>query len=174
VSGALAPAQLFHQAVTIISIAHIHCVALKGMMLRTTCGPLALAAVTVICAPGLPTARAQGASGWGADMHSAARLIVGAPLKSGDAVVLRAGIQIKLDPGWDTYWRTPGDSGVPPQFDFTGSENIKSVKVLWPAPQRFPDGAGGHSIGYMGEFILPLRIVPNDPAKPSSLRLQLD
>ena len=66
---------------------------------------------------------------------------------------VRAGLEIRLDPGWKTYWRYPGDSGVPPTFDFAGSENVKSVTVLWPAPERFPDGAGGHSIGYLGDII---------------------
>lgn len=107
-------------------------------------------------------------------MHSAARLIVGAPLKSADAVLLRAGIQVRLDPGWHTYWRYPGDSGVPPKFDFAGSVNIKSVAVLWPAPVRFPDGAGGNSIGYITDVTLPLRIYPEDATKPSSLQLKLD
>ena len=140
----------------------------------TRLGWFVIATAALTFAPGLPKARAQGASEWDKDMHSAARLIVSAPLKSADALLLRAGIQIRLDPGWDTYWRYPGDSGVPPKFDFGGSQNIKSVTVLWPAPERFPDGAGGHSIGYIGELILPLRIVPSDAAKPSTIRLQLD
>ena len=86
---------------------------------------------------------------------------------------MRAGIEIRLDPGWKTYWRYPGDSGVPPTLDFAGSENIKSVTTLWPAPERFADGAGGNSIGYLGDVVLPLRIVPNDATKPSSLHLKL-
>ncbi len=105
--------------------------------------------------------------------HAAARLIAGAALKSVDAVWLRAGIEIRLDPGWHTYWRDPGDSGVPPTFDFTGSENIKSVTVLWPAPERFADGAGGHSIGYHRDVVLPLRITAKDTTIPSSLRVKL-
>ena len=90
-----------------------------------------------------------------------------------DAKWLRAGIEIRLDPGWKTYWRYPGDSGVPPTLDFAGSENVKSVTTLWPAPKRFADGAGGHSIGYLGDVVLPLRIVPKDASKPSSLHVKL-
>ena len=52
---------------------------------------------------------------------------------------VRAGIEIRLKTGWHTYWRYPGDAGVPPQFDFAGSQNVKSVDVLWPAPQRLPE-----------------------------------
>jgi DsbC/DsbD-like thiol-disulfide interchange protein len=118
--------------------------------------------------------QAQDASAWHGDQQSSVRLIAASPLRDGGAEVLRAGIQIQLQPGWKTYWRYPGDSGVPPRFDFAKSENVATTEVLWPAPQRFPDGAGGHSIGYTGTVILPVRIVPRDPAKPVTLRLSLD
>ena len=95
-------------------------------------------------------------------------------MKSADATYLHAGVEIRLDAGWKTYWREPGDSGVPPTFDFAGSDNVKSVTVLWPAPERFPDGAGGNSIGYVGRIVLPLRIVQKDAAKHSSLHLKLN
>ena len=62
---------------------------------------------------------------------------------------------------------------MPPRFDFAGSQNVKSVDVLWPAPQRFPE-QGLIAIGYNGDVILPLAIVPQDPAKPVTLRLKLD
>ena len=88
--------------------------------------------------------------------------------------MLRAGVEIKLKPGWKTYWRYPGDSGVPPVFDFAASENVKAVTVLYPAPMRFADGGGGHSIGYKGDVILPLHVVPQDAGKPVTLRLKLD
>jgi DsbC/DsbD-like thiol-disulfide interchange protein len=117
--------------------------------------------------------RAQDASEWDAQNHTAARLIAGSLLAGSDTKVLRAGVEIKLDPGWTTYWREPGDSGVPPKLDFSGSDNVKSVTVLWPAPKRFPDGAGGNSIGYLDHVILPLRITPQNAAKQSSLQLKL-
>jgi DsbC/DsbD-like thiol-disulfide interchange protein len=122
---------------------------------------------------GTPIARAQDASGWETELHGATRLIGGAAQNSADAKWLRAGIEIRLDPGWKTYWRYPGDSGVPPTLDFAGSENVKSVTTLWPAPKRFADGAGGHSIGYVDDVVLPLRVVPKDATKPSSLRVKL-
>lgn len=59
------------------------------------------------------------------------------------ATILLGGIAIQLQPGWHTYWRTPGDSGVPPRFDFSKSDNVEAVTVLWPAPRKFEDGAGG-------------------------------
>jgi DsbC/DsbD-like thiol-disulfide interchange protein len=116
---------------------------------------------------------AQDASPWETDLHAATRLVAGPSVKSPDDKWIRAGIEIKLDPGWKTYWRYPGDSGVPPTLDFTGSENVKSVTALWPAPARFADGAGGNSIGYTGGVLLPLRVVPQDAGKPSSLHVKL-
>src|SRR5690349_10954009 len=89
-----------------------------------------------------PSVFAEDASNWDGQTHSAARLIAGAIGKDRDTTFLRAGIEIKLDPGWQTYWRDPGDSGAPPTFDFSGSDNVKSIDVLWPAPEKFADGGG--------------------------------
>ena len=132
---------------------------------------LTIAAVALTGLAGMPIAWAQDASAWDAQTHTAARLIAGAMVKTPEAAFLRAGIEIKLDPGWKTYWRDPGNSGVPPTFDFSGSGNVKSVTVLWPAPERFSDGAGGNSIGYVDHVILPLQIAPQDAAKQTSLHL---
>jgi len=118
-------------------------------------------------------ARAQDASAWDKEPHAAARLVAGVAVKSPDATYLRAGLELRLDPGWKTYWREPGDSGVPPTFDFSGSENVKAVTIAWPAPERFPDGAGGNSIGYVGHLILPLRVVPQDATKHAALHAKL-
>jgi DsbC/DsbD-like thiol-disulfide interchange protein len=63
---------------------------------------------------------------------------------------------------------------VPPLFDFSKSENVKSATVLFPAPKRFADGAGGHSIGYKTGVLFPVHVVPKDPAKPAVLRVKVD
>jgi DsbC/DsbD-like thiol-disulfide interchange protein len=110
-------------------------------------------------------------SPWSEDARSSVRLIAGAN-KNGDAQ-LRAGIEIKMQPGWKTYWRYPGDSGVPPRFDFSGSENLKDVKVLYPAPHLFTDETG-QSLGYKEKVIIPLAISPQQPGKPVRLRLKID
>ncbi|GAC1618791.1 MAG: protein-disulfide reductase DsbD family protein [Bradyrhizobium sp.] len=115
-------------------------------------------------------ARAQDASPWQRDGHSAVRLLAG----SRSGAVLLGGIAFQLQPGWKTYWRTPGDSGVPPRFDFSKSENIEAVTVLWPAPATFDDGAGGHSFGYHDQIILPLRIVAKNADKPVTLRAAIN
>lgn len=112
---------------------------------------------------------AEDASPWQRDAHSAVRLLAGS--RSGG--VLLGGIAIQLQDGWKTYWRMPGDSGVPPRFDFSRSDNVEAVTVLWPAPMKFDDGAGGFSLGYKKQVVLPLRIVAKNNDKPVTLRLNL-
>ena len=129
-----------------------------------------LAACGVALMLGAP-ARAADASPWVEDSYSAIRLIAGAN-KSG-AESLRAGIEIKMQPGWHTYWRYPGDSGVPPRFSFAGSDNLASATVLFPAPHAFTDEAGT-TIGYKGNVILPVSVVPRQKDKPVTLRAKID
>jgi DsbC/DsbD-like thiol-disulfide interchange protein len=82
------------------------------------------------------------------------------------------GLDIRLDDGWKTYWRMPGDAGIPPQFNWSGSTNVKKVDVLWPAPQRFND-RGGETVGYKNRVVFPLRIEPIDAAADVKLELSL-
>ena len=126
-------------------------------------------AATILASALAIDARAQDASPWQRDGHSAVRLLAG----SRSGAVLLGGIAFQLQPGWKTYWRTPGDSGVPPRFDFTKSDNIEAVTVLWPAPTKFDDGAGGASLGYHDQIVLPLRIVPKSADKPVTLRAEV-
>jgi len=116
-------------------------------------------------------ARAADESPWSSSDRSAVRLIAGANSKND--VALRAGVEFKLQPGWKTYWRYPGDSGVPPHFDFSGSENLKAASVRYPAPHLFTDETG-HSLGYKNETIFPLEIVPQQPGKPVNLHMKVD
>jgi DsbC/DsbD-like thiol-disulfide interchange protein len=112
----------------------------------------------------------EDASAWDGDARSAVRLIAGS---SAAPAPMRAGIEIRLQPGWHTYWRYPGDAGVPPRFDFSGSHNVRGVTVLWPAPQRIVE-QGLHAIGYTQDMILPLLVEPQDSKLPMTLHLQVD
>ncbi|HEY7845819.1 MAG TPA: protein-disulfide reductase DsbD domain-containing protein [Bradyrhizobium sp.] len=127
-------------------------------------------AATLFASSLLSEARAQDASPWQKDGHSAVRLLAG----SRSGAVLLGGVAFQLQPGWKTYWRTPGDSGVPPRFDFSKSDNVEAVTVLWPAPKKFDDGAGGVSLGYHDEIVLPLRIVAKNVDKPVTLRAEIN
>src|SRR6266481_1430900 len=128
---------------------------------------LVAATLSVVCAT--VAVRAEDSSPWQRDTHSALRLLAG----SRSGTVLLGGVAIQLEPGWKTYWRTPGDSGVPPRFDFSKSDNVEAVTVLWPSPMKFDDGAGGHSLGYKQQVVLPLRIVAKSNDKPVTLRAEI-
>lgn len=84
-----------------------------------------------------------------------------------------AGIEIRLGPGWHTYWRAPGSTGIAPIFDWSGSGNLASVATDWPRPVLF-DSFGVRSIGYAERVVLPVRLVPADPSAPLEVGLSLD
>src|SRR5215831_19456743 len=72
--------------------------------------------------PAQSQAPAQGPA-WFELLNARARLTGGAPAVRGATSYL-AGVEIALDEGWKTYWRMPGDAGVPPNFDWSGSSNV--------------------------------------------------
>lgn len=114
-------------------------------------------------------AQSPSASPWVQGLHSRVRLIAGGL----EGVQHLAGIEIALDPGFKTYWRTPGDSGLPPSFDWSGSENVAAVELHWPAPKRQED-AGGVAYVYGGNVVLPVMVTPKERDKPVDLKLAVD
>jgi DsbC/DsbD-like thiol-disulfide interchange protein len=130
-----------------------------------------IARVIVAAALGVGLAAPSGAAlaadafstDWAPGAKSQARLIA--------ADQRLAGFEIKLAPGAITYWRNPGDSGLPPSFDFSGSDNVMSVEPIFPAPKRMIEADGGEAFGYDGGVIFPLRVTPRDAAKPVTLAL---
>lgn len=97
-------------------------------------------------------------------------LIAGEGVASDGAYM--AGLSLTMAEGWHTYWRHPGDSGIAPQFDWTGSRNLRSVEVLWPVPERF-DAPDDVTYGYAAHVIWPLRVVPVDPMLPVEIKLRM-
>jgi DsbC/DsbD-like thiol-disulfide interchange protein len=75
-----------------------------------------------------------------------------------DGTVMAA-LHLTLADGWKTYWRAPGDAGIPPTFDWAGSENLDAVSMTWPTPDVFFQ-YGMRSIGYAGTLVLPIEITP--------------
>lgn len=71
-----------------------------------------------------------------------------------------AGLRIDLADGWKTYWRAPGDAGIPPQITWGDSENIASAAFHWPVPEVF-DQDGMRSIGYYDSVTIPIEVFPN-------------
>lgn len=83
-----------------------------------------------------------------------------------------AALDIRLAPGWHTYWRVPGNSGIPPEFDWSGSGNLADVELHWPRPVVFRS-QGGRSIGYADRLVLPMVLTPGDPGAPLEVDLEL-
>ncbi len=80
-----------------------------------------------------------------------------------------AGLRLTLEPGWKTYWRVPGDAGIPPQFSWKGAKNVRSVAVSWPTPKVYYD-YGMRSLGYSGSVTIPLAI--ESKSKDADIRLK--
>jgi DsbC/DsbD-like thiol-disulfide interchange protein len=112
------------------------------------------------------------AAAWTQLLNARARLIGGAPAAR-DARSYLAGVEIALDEGWKTYWRMPGDAGVPPNFDWSGSSNVAAVTVLYPAPQRMSEPAAD-TVGYKHAVLFPVEVVPKDASQPVHLALALE
>lgn len=111
-------------------------------------------------------------SPWVAGHKTQVRLEAGRVVGDGGGLV--ALVEIQLEPGWKTYWRTPGDAGgLPPSFDWSRSTNLAAAEVMFPAPQRMVDRSGT-TIGYHGSVTLPVAITPQTPDKPVSLSVALN
>ncbi|MDB5543428.1 MAG: uncharacterized protein JWO64_577 [Hyphomicrobiales bacterium] len=122
----------------------------------------------------IPVARAADPvtqSPWSVGVNSQARLLAAGGPEPGADVAYRAGVEIQLKPGAHTYWRQPGDAGVPPQVSFEGSRNLKSAELRYPAPVRIDEG-GLQVFGYSQNVILPIEAVPVNAAEPVHLEVR--
>lgn len=118
------------------------------------------AACAAILLSGPVDARAQALVSTG-ESFVTARLLPGIPLEEGGRL---AGLRLEMKPGWKTYWRHPGEAGIPPQFDTTASANLAAFDVLWPRPGIF-QSFGMETIGYADQVVLPIRLIPVDPSE---------
>lgn len=84
-----------------------------------------------------------------------------------------AGLRLSLEPGWKTYWRSPGETGVPPRFDWSQSSNVKEVVLHWPRPGIF-ESFGMSTAGYSDVVLFPLEVQPIDPGLPVQLNLSAE
>lgn len=125
----------------------------RPMLIRTLFA-LSLMAAPALAAP--PPVSGEILSGWRTD--SGSRMVA---------------VHLSLAQGWKTYWRSPGEAGIPPDFDWSGSQNVKSVRFHWPTPSMFHTN-GMRTIGYHNELVLPIEVVPQDPARPIRLNAELD
>lgn len=127
-------------------------------MFKTLALPLALAALP---APGLATTQ---------DDVLQASVLTGWQTEDGTQMLA---LRLVLAPGWKTYWRSPGDAGIPPEFDWSASRNLGALRIHWPAPSVFHT-AGFTTIGYHDELVLPVEVAPLDPSRPVDLAVTID
>lgn len=114
-------------------------------------------------------AAATAVSPWAGTGHARVRLIDAGALAGARRL---AGIEIALDPDFLTYWRTPGEAGVPPTADFAGSTNLAGAALKFPAPDRFDEG-GVEAYGYKARVVFPVLVEPMDAGRPVDLAMAL-
>jgi DsbC/DsbD-like thiol-disulfide interchange protein len=138
-----------------------------------SCGLGALFLPALLASPVAAGEPAAFASPWVTEHASRARLVAGGAKDVDGTTRLIAAVEIELHEGWKTYWRHPGTSGVPPRFDWTGSDNLAKADVRFPAPVRFRD-RDGDIIGYKTAVTLPVELTPVEPGRAMSLKLGLE
>ena len=127
----------------------------------------------LICISVLLPASAQAVSGpWQGNDVMDARLVA-AVNAAGDTAMIEAGLEFRLAPGWKVYWRSPGDAGLPPVLDFSGSGEITAHHLDFPAPERFSI-LGFDSFGYGEGVVLPLRLERKNPGRALTIAAGLD
>lgn len=84
-----------------------------------------------------------------------------------------AALKLTLPDGWHTYWRSPGEAGIPPRFDWSGSDNVSAVTPHWPAPDVF-DLNGYRTLGYLNALTLPIEFTPASGGGPMHVTAKLD
>lgn len=128
-----------------------------------------LFAAFALAFPAMAAAKDAYGSDWVDFREARVRLLVSKP-ETG-ATRITGGLEILLEPGFKTYWRNAGDSGVPPSFDFSRSDGIGPAEVAFPFPDLFDDGAGGKAIGYKTSVILPFFAPLTTPVPKIALKL---
>ena len=132
-----------------------------------TLGKLALAATVTAVMQGTALAQAVVSTG---QSFVDARLLPGIAQEDGSRMV---GLRLSLADGWKTYWRSPGEAGIPPHLDWSGSRNLASAQIHWPRPLVF-QSFGMRTIGYADQVVLPVHVVASDPTRPVHLALEAD
>ncbi|MRI31873.1 cytochrome C biogenesis protein [Endozoicomonas sp. OPT23] len=104
------------------------------------------------------------------------QLILSGEINPQDKTVTAA-LDVKLSGEWKTYWRSPGDAGIPPVIDWkidspNGSKNLESVEWLWPLPHRI-ELLGLHTLGYKNGAVFPLILKVHDLNQPVALNGRL-
>jgi DsbC/DsbD-like thiol-disulfide interchange protein len=140
----------------------------NGQAARVIRRAVAVLVVFVAAAAGIAPSYAA-ISDWAQAEQATVRVFLSGEEDDG---TLLGGVELRLEPNWYTYWRNPGEAGVPPVFDFSASENVAEVEVLYPTPERHDDGVSV-SLIYRDAVVFPIAVVPRDAGQPVTLRLDL-
>lgn len=109
-------------------------------------------------------------SDWSVGETSKLRLI--SAYSQNDSKNFMIGLEYQMDPGWKTYWKSPGDGGFAQSISWENSTNVKNVNILWPTPIEF-EILGLTSLGYQNDIIFPLEIELEDELKNTFLNLHI-
>ncbi len=109
---------------------------------------------------------------WAGNQHAAVRLLTASDDVAG-ASPIEAGLEFRFAPGWHGYWRTPGDAGIAPVLDWSGTPSLKTATVSWPAPTRLVI-SGLQNSTYEGSIILPVRLSLADLKGAADLHVTVD
>ncbi|WP_321394265.1 protein-disulfide reductase DsbD domain-containing protein [Emcibacter sp.] len=110
-----------------------------------------LLAVAVIFSAGA----AENSSHWISNQYTSSRLFVGD--YDAQKKIIHIGWQVKLKDGWKTYWRTPGEAGMPPSWNWDNSGDLREIAVKWPVPERMTF-FGYVSNVYHDELVVPIEV----------------
>jgi DsbC/DsbD-like thiol-disulfide interchange protein len=98
--------------------------------------------------------------------HTQARLLLATDqARPGDTVV--AGVALKMEEGWHTYWKNPGAAGQATEIKWQLPPGVTAGEIQWPLPEKLPP-AEVTTYGYQDEVVLlvPLKLAANLPPGP--------
>ncbi len=136
-------------------------------------GVVSVIAVAVVGLGSAVAAEPPYASAWVSGHNSKVRLIADGLRGLDTSGSFHAAVEIQLQLGWKTYWRMPGESGVPPNFDWSAAQNVAETRVLYPAPIRMSDQSG-ELIGYKTAVTFPVVVKPRVTSQPVQLVVALE
>lgn len=132
---------------------------------------MALLGATVWLAWGAAPVVAGDAAGWQQRPHVALRLSAAALDQAGRREFWAA-LELRLDPGWKIYWRSPGEAGVPTTVDWSGSANLREAETFWPRPKRARIW-NMDTVGYGGEVAFPAKLSLANPKAATQIRVRV-
>jgi suppressor for copper-sensitivity B len=140
-----------------------------------------LAFILFLIVQAMPSAAFALSSDWvrdgtASDDAVVARLVSGID-STGNEKVIALGLDVDLGNDWHTYWRSPGEAGLPPQLDWSRSQtddgNVGTAALLYPAPQRYT-AYGLETVGYRHHVLFPIDVTVRKPGVALNAEVGVD